>query len=166
VHRGAVKADRKWRYEQIYSYLEGLYCIFSKKNFQKFSRNFRKDWSKFPEISRRKFPYSQPYTYLIIHLYFTFIQGLKLPCTTNPFHHTLFWYPAGVTYFRNLQPCINCLLFSVSFNCPFWPCAIDKSGYPSVLFNIHSALSYHIICQRVVCACIMQPNIISTLRQL
>jgi len=43
VHRGAVKADRKWRCKQIYSYFEGLYCIFS-KNFRKFSgnKNFRK----------------------------------------------------------------------------------------------------------------------------
>jgi len=32
VHRGAVRADRKWRCKQIYSYLEGLYCIFS-RNF-------------------------------------------------------------------------------------------------------------------------------------
>jgi len=39
VHRGAVTADRKWRCKQIYSYLEGLYCIFS-KNFRKFSGNF------------------------------------------------------------------------------------------------------------------------------
>jgi len=48
VHRGAVKANRKWRCNQINSYLEGLYCIFS-KNFRKFFGNFRKDWSKFPE---------------------------------------------------------------------------------------------------------------------
>ena len=36
---------------QICSYLEGLYCIFS-KNFPeiKISGNFRKGWNKFPEI--------------------------------------------------------------------------------------------------------------------
>jgi len=49
LHRCAVKADRKWRCKQIYSYFEGLYCIFSKK----FSGNinFRKDRNKFPEFS-------------------------------------------------------------------------------------------------------------------
>jgi len=53
------KADRKWRCKQIYSYFEGLYCIFSKNlrkfsgniNFRKFSGNFRKDCNKFPKIS-------------------------------------------------------------------------------------------------------------------
>jgi len=35
LHRSAIKADRKWRCKQIYNYLEGLYCIFSK-----ISRNF------------------------------------------------------------------------------------------------------------------------------
>jgi len=35
VHRGAVAGDRKWKCKQIYRYLEGLYCIFS-KNFRKF----------------------------------------------------------------------------------------------------------------------------------
>ena len=46
--------------------MEGLYCIFS-KNFLKFSgnKNFRKDWNKFPEMFRRKFPDSQPYPSLI-----------------------------------------------------------------------------------------------------
>jgi len=57
VHRRAVKADRKWRCKQIYSYFEGLYCIFS-KNFRKFSGNinFRKFSGKIGIIFRRKFP--------------------------------------------------------------------------------------------------------------
>jgi len=52
VHRGDVKAERKWRCKEIYGYLEGMYGIFS-KNFRKFSgnKNFRKDWNKFPETS-------------------------------------------------------------------------------------------------------------------
>ena len=45
VHRGVVTTDRKWRCKQIYSYLEGLYSIFS-KNFRKFSVN-----KNFSEIS-------------------------------------------------------------------------------------------------------------------
>jgi len=57
VHRGAVKADRKWRCNQIYSHFEGLYCILVKisgnKNYRKFSGNFWKDWNKLTEeISR------------------------------------------------------------------------------------------------------------------
>jgi len=37
VHRGAVTDDRERRCKQLYSYFEGLYCIFS-KNFRKFRK--------------------------------------------------------------------------------------------------------------------------------
>jgi len=49
MYRGAVKADRKRRCKQIYRYLEGLYCTFS-KNFRKFSwGNF---WTHNPNDDR------------------------------------------------------------------------------------------------------------------
>ena len=55
VPRGVVTADRKRRCKQIYSYLEGLYCISVKisGNFRdiKISGNFQKYWNEFPEIS-------------------------------------------------------------------------------------------------------------------
>jgi len=67
VHRGAVTADRKWRCKQIYRYLEGLYCIFS-KNFWKFSgnKNFRKfsrgEISGFTTLVVHKQIYTNKYT--------------------------------------------------------------------------------------------------------
>ena len=48
VHRGAVKADRKWRCKQIYRYLEGLY------------------WWEIFSINFRKYPDSQPYVYAVV----------------------------------------------------------------------------------------------------
>ena len=78
-----------------------MYCIFS-KHFRKFSGNFRKDWSKFPEISGN-FRTHNP-------IYSTSIESMNSSQQTYHYHlQTFFLF---LTVHWAIQSSLRCSLFS------------------------------------------------------